>query len=127
MLFTWDTTNLCIIFESWHIRSTAGLIFSLLSIVLIGMGYEALRAGTRQYELLVNRRVVAAPSEFTCAYIQFQNLVECFGSVGGEGGGCDLLLLSRSILLHPIVWNDCPPPMSQNIYTRPLRLAKKES
>lgn len=64
MLFTWDTTNLCIVFESWHVRSTAGLIFSLLSVILIGMGYEALRAGTRRYEILVNRRVEAAPSEY---------------------------------------------------------------
>jgi len=30
MLFTWDTTNLCIVFRQWHIRSTASLIVSLL-------------------------------------------------------------------------------------------------
>lgn len=63
MLFTWDTTNLCIVFKSWHIRSTAGLVFSLLAVVLIGMGYEALRSGTRRYELAMNRRVDAIPSE----------------------------------------------------------------
>lgn len=63
MLFTWDTSNLCIVFKSWHIRSTAGLIFSLLAIVLIGMGYEALRSGTRRYEILMNKRMDNIPSE----------------------------------------------------------------
>lgn len=64
MLFTWNTKNLCIVFESWHIRSTAGLIFSLLAVILIGMGYEALRAGTRRYEIVMRRRVDSTPSEF---------------------------------------------------------------
>lgn len=63
MLFTWSTQNLCIVFESWHIRSTAGLIFSLLAVILIGMGYEALRAGTRRYEIVTRRRLVSTPSE----------------------------------------------------------------
>lgn len=63
MLFTWDTTNLCIVFEQWHIRSTAGLLFSLIAVVLIGMGYEALRAGTRRYEVLMDRRLESTPSE----------------------------------------------------------------
>lgn len=62
MLFTWNTENLCIVFESWHIRSTAGLIFSLLAVILIGMGYEALRAGTRRYEIVMRRRVDSTPS-----------------------------------------------------------------
>lgn len=63
MLFTWNTKNLCIVFESWHIRSTAGLIFSLLAVVLIGMGYEALRAGTRRYEIVMRQRIGSIPSE----------------------------------------------------------------
>lgn len=63
MLFTWDTTNLCIVFEKWHVRSTAGLLFSLLAVVLIGMGYEALRAGTRRYEVVMSKRIETVPSE----------------------------------------------------------------
>ncbi|KAF3769279.1 hypothetical protein M406DRAFT_52399 [Cryphonectria parasitica EP155] len=63
MHFTWDTTNLCIVFESWHIRSTVGLIFSLLAVVLIGMGYEALRAGTRRYEIAMNKRMESVPRQ----------------------------------------------------------------
>ncbi|ROV99920.1 hypothetical protein VMCG_06164 [Cytospora schulzeri] len=63
MLFTWDTTNLCIVFNQWHIRTTAGLLFSLVAVVLIGMGYEALRAGTRRYETVMNRRMESIPSD----------------------------------------------------------------
>ncbi|KUI67378.1 Copper transport protein CTR2 [Cytospora mali] len=63
MLFTWDTTNLCIVFSQWHIRSTAGLLFSLIAVVLIGMGYEALRAGTRRYEIIMNKRMETIPSD----------------------------------------------------------------
>lgn len=63
MLFTWDTTNLCIVFKQWHIRSTPGLLFSLVAVVLIGMGYEALRAGTRRYEVIMDRRLDSTPSD----------------------------------------------------------------
>lgn len=68
MLFTWDTTNLCIVFGSWHIRSTASLIFSLLAVVLIGMGYEALRAGSRRYEVVMNERIETYPSMFPFSF-----------------------------------------------------------
>lgn len=66
MLFTWDTNNLCIVFKQWHIRSTPGLLFSLIAVVLIGMGYEALRAGTRRYEVIMDRRLNSTPSESPC-------------------------------------------------------------
>lgn len=63
MLFNWDTNNLCIVFSQWHIRTTAGLFFSLIAVILIGMGYEALRAGTRRYETIMNKRMESIPSE----------------------------------------------------------------
>ncbi|KAJ9157807.1 CTR2 short splice [Pleurostoma richardsiae] len=63
MLFTWNTNNLCIVFSQWHIRSTAGLLLSLLAVVALGAGYEALRAGIRRYELAVSRRVEAIPRQ----------------------------------------------------------------
>lgn len=65
MLFTWDTNNLCIVFEQWHIRTTPGLIGSLIAVVLIAMGYEALRATSRQYERSIDARVESTPSEST--------------------------------------------------------------
>ncbi|OAL56048.1 Ctr-domain-containing protein [Pyrenochaeta sp. DS3sAY3a] len=50
MLFTWDTTDLCIVFNGWHIDGTGSLIFSLLAIVLLTAGYEAVREMSRRYE-----------------------------------------------------------------------------
>jgi copper transporter 1 len=63
MLFTWNTKNLCIVFRQWHVRSTFDLILSLVAVVIIGMGYEALRAASRRYEMTVTKRVEAAPSK----------------------------------------------------------------
>lgn len=63
MLFTWDTTNLCIVFRQWHIRSTASLIFSLLAVVLLGVGYEGLRFLSRRYEVAVSNRIEALPRQ----------------------------------------------------------------
>ncbi|KAF2013291.1 Ctr-domain-containing protein [Aaosphaeria arxii CBS 175.79] len=51
MLFTWDTKDLCIVFHGWHIDGTASLIFSLLAIVLMTAGYEAVRELSRRYDL----------------------------------------------------------------------------
>jgi hypothetical protein len=50
MLFTWDTTDLCIVFRSWHISGTGSLIVALLAIVLLTAGYEAVREASRRYD-----------------------------------------------------------------------------
>ncbi|KAK0298771.1 copper transpport protein [Friedmanniomyces endolithicus] len=50
MLFTWDTTNLCIVFRSWRITSTTSLIVSILGVMALTAGYEALREASRRYE-----------------------------------------------------------------------------
>lgn len=50
MLFTWDTTNLCIIFRQWHVTSTLSLVFSLLGVVVLTAGYELVRELSRRYE-----------------------------------------------------------------------------
>ncbi|KAM5376980.1 hypothetical protein ACJZ2D_005182 [Fusarium nematophilum] len=63
MLFTWDTNNLCIVFRQWHVRSTASLVFSLLAVILLAVGYEALRSLSRRYEEALDKRVRAAPSD----------------------------------------------------------------
>jgi len=61
MHFTWETSNLCIIFNSWHIRTTAGLIFSLLGVALLTAGYEALREASRRYECFAEKQVEDLP------------------------------------------------------------------
>ncbi|ODA78357.1 hypothetical protein RJ55_05738 [Drechmeria coniospora] len=67
MLFTWDSTNLCIVFRQWHIRSTASLVVSLVAVVVLAMGYEALRSVSRRYETTVNKRIAALPRQYQVA------------------------------------------------------------
>ncbi|KAL8862913.1 MAG: hypothetical protein Q9178_000855 [Gyalolechia marmorata] len=50
MLFTWDTTNLCIIFPQWRIYSTFSLLLSLLGVIILTAGYELVRELSRRYE-----------------------------------------------------------------------------
>ncbi|CAL8575412.1 copper transpport protein [Xanthoria parietina] len=50
MLFTWDTTNLCIVFPQWRVSSTITLIISLLGVILLTAGYEFVREMSRRYE-----------------------------------------------------------------------------
>ncbi|KAL2282993.1 hypothetical protein FJTKL_10320 [Diaporthe vaccinii] len=76
MLFTWDTNNLCIVFKQWHIRTTPGLLFSLIAVILIGMGYEALRAGTRRYEVIMARRLDSTPRQNKAQASQRTHLVK---------------------------------------------------
>ncbi|KAH6898385.1 Ctr copper transporter family-domain-containing protein [Thelonectria olida] len=63
MLFNWDTNNVCIVFRQWHIRSTTSLFFSLLAILLLTVGYEALRAVSRRYEESLAKSVSALPRQ----------------------------------------------------------------
>lgn len=55
MLFTWDTTDLCIVFRGWRITGTGSLIVSLLAIILLTAGYEAVREASRRYEAYASR------------------------------------------------------------------------
>ena len=50
MLFTWDTTNLCVVFRWWHVRGPWSLFFTLLGVVGLGMSYELLRHIARKYD-----------------------------------------------------------------------------
>ncbi|KAI0482431.1 Ctr copper transporter family protein [Xylariaceae sp. FL0804] len=63
MLFTWDTTNLCIVFRSWRIDGPLSLAITLVAIVAITAGYEALREFTRWYDAQVARRQDIAPHD----------------------------------------------------------------
>ncbi|CAK7240932.1 MAG: copper transpport protein [Sporothrix thermara] len=63
MLFTWDTRNLCIVFRWWHVRSTPGLFLSLLAVIALGVGYEALREGIRRYEVQLAKQAESVPRQ----------------------------------------------------------------
>ncbi|KAL8835270.1 MAG: hypothetical protein Q9176_007030 [Flavoplaca citrina] len=51
MLFTWDTTDLCIVFRQWRVSSTLSLIISLLGVIILTAGYEFVREMSRRYEI----------------------------------------------------------------------------
>lgn len=63
MLFTWDTTNLCIVFESWRVTGTFSLLVSLVAVAALTAGYEAVREASRRYELRLAKAVQDAPSK----------------------------------------------------------------
>ena len=65
MLFTWNYNNVCVVFRQWQITSVPSLVLSLLGVVVIVAGYEALREGIRQFEARTNKRVEATPREST--------------------------------------------------------------
>lgn len=59
MLFTWSAKNLCIIFPQWRITGPLSFLFSLVLIVILTAGYEAVRQITRRYEAAHNQRLNA--------------------------------------------------------------------
>ena len=64
MLFTWNTQDLCIVFRQWHVSGTPSLIWSLMAIIALTAGYEAIREISRRYEAHSNvRRADDIPSE----------------------------------------------------------------
>jgi len=56
MLFTWNTQDLCIVFRQWHVSGTPSLIWSLMAIIALTAGYEAIREISRRYEAHSNVR-----------------------------------------------------------------------
>ena len=50
MLFTWDTSNLCIIFHWWRITGLFSLLVSLAAVAALTAGYELVREASRRYE-----------------------------------------------------------------------------
>ncbi|KAL2144415.1 hypothetical protein VTI28DRAFT_9152 [Corynascus sepedonium] len=63
MLFTWDATDLCVVFRQWHVTSRLGLAATLVAVVAICAGYEALREAVRRYEATLARRIETAPRQ----------------------------------------------------------------
>lgn len=64
MLFTWDTTNLCVVFRGWRITGTLSLILSLFAVMAITAGYEAVREASRRYEEQLDAITHEMPRKF---------------------------------------------------------------
>ncbi|CAK9435674.1 uncharacterized protein LODBEIA_P04010 [Lodderomyces beijingensis] len=50
MLFTWNWKNTCVVFKWWHIKTFYGFLISLVVVVLLGMGYEFIKAQFSKWE-----------------------------------------------------------------------------
>lgn len=80
MLFTWDTANLCVVFRSWRVTGTISLIFTILFVVALTAGYEAVREVSRRSDDRIARRIesilrnnlsVRAPLPLHCMLARF--------------------------------------------------------
>ena len=76
MLFTWDTTDLCIIFRQWHVSSTFTLLVSLVGVAVLTAGYELVREMTRRYEASSTEYMNSLPSMFSPAPCSLGGLKE---------------------------------------------------
>jgi len=85
MLFTWDTTNLCIVFPSWRVTGTFSLIWSLIAVVALTAGYEAIREVSRRYEERVAENAKNAPRK--------SSPIDYSGGIGVRA--CNALLTRR--------------------------------
>ena len=70
MLFTWDTTNLCIIFRWWHVTSTFTLLISLVAVAILTAGYEVVREVSRKYDNSSAEYANSLPSKQHPVYAQ---------------------------------------------------------
>merc|ERR1712070_157393 len=61
MPFTWDTNNLCIVFSQWRVTGTFSLVISILAVMALTAGYEAIRETSRNYEARQAERIESAP------------------------------------------------------------------
>ncbi|KAI5821111.1 Ctr copper transporter family-domain-containing protein [Pyronema omphalodes] len=63
MLFTWNTQDLCLVFRWWHVSGPISLIFSLLGVVVLCMGYEYVRSCAHRYDASLTAAPLDAPTE----------------------------------------------------------------
>ena len=71
MLFTWDTTNLCIIFRWWHVTSTFSLLISLVAVAILTAGYEVVREVSRKYDNSSAEYANSLPSKLHSVYARY--------------------------------------------------------
>jgi copper transporter 1 len=57
MLWNTQIIDTCVVFPSWHIRSSAQFVFSFAAIVFLGVLYEYLRLFQRDVDVRIKERV----------------------------------------------------------------------
>lgn len=64
MIFHWNTSNLCIVFEWWRIQGPLSLIATLVAVAALTAGYEAVREASRRYDQKSAEGVNRLPRKF---------------------------------------------------------------
>ncbi|KAL8997317.1 MAG: hypothetical protein Q9188_006352 [Gyalolechia gomerana] len=85
MLFTWDTTNLCIIFPQWRIYSTFSLFMSLIGVIVLTAGYELVRDMSRRFEASSAEYMNKLPSKLSDPQCSLRATVEGKFVMGTRG------------------------------------------
>ena len=131
MLFTWDTTNLCIIFRSWRITGFGSLVWSLVAVAALTAGYEAVREASRRYEarqaamfenipskhlpLLIRTLVTSSSStrsQFGTQLTPWSRELRRGAREASEGDqGCFLWCASVLLFLHHVSWLSAAAPV----------------
>lgn len=65
MLFTWDTSNLCVVFEGWRVTGVWSLIYTLIAVIALTAGYEAIREASRRYEVSLAKKIEKLHRKYT--------------------------------------------------------------
>lgn len=74
MIFTWDYNNLCIVFRGWRITSAFTLFLSILAVIALTAGYEAVREASRRYEVYQADAIQNMPSKSRPVRVGFAEL-----------------------------------------------------
>lgn len=65
MIFTWDSTDLCVVFDWWHVRNTFDLVLTLIAIACLSAGYEYLRYRIRIIDAEIANNADVVPTAFS--------------------------------------------------------------
>jgi hypothetical protein len=84
MLFTWDTTDLCIVFRQWHISGAWSLIVSLIGVIALTAGYELVRELSRRWDVHMaqggdarSEQVLISVASLLCSISLFPRSFDC--------------------------------------------------
>lgn len=68
MLFTWDTTNLCVVFRWWHVQTPIGLFLTLASVTALTAFYEYIRWISRRVDASYHDTIMNTGEHTTESY-----------------------------------------------------------
>ncbi|ODV87755.1 hypothetical protein CANARDRAFT_192689 [[Candida] arabinofermentans NRRL YB-2248] len=77
MLLNADYKNVCVLTSKWKIKSISGLIFTMIAIATISIGYELLKYWTIKWESRFNSISTRTPAEYKAYKLKSSMLYGC--------------------------------------------------